>query len=164
MDEDAEAFGFADDPDWSLEPKEGEMNVWIAEDVDMVALQFGDDNPTYLSPARAREMATGLERGASNTDLERKTKREVALIRRAADRAEGATVRLKVPVPRVQQARGNLEPGLYKVSREEARLIIRGMATEIAHERLRNAEGTTKDEIHEEAADVLTGIGENLQE
>ena len=165
MDNDAEEFSFPDNPDWSLEPREKEIDVWVEENERMVALQCGDDDPMYLSPVRARKIATQLKKGANNTDLQQKTRREVNQIRRAADRAEGAIVRLKVPYYRVKQARGNLEPGFYMVSQEEARFIIRGMVTEMARERLDDEEGTApRGQVLEEAADVLSNIKEDITE
>lgn len=88
MDNDADAFGFAEDSDFSLAPTSKELVVWVDEEERMVGVQFGDNYPNLLSPARTREMAIGLERGAKGTELAEKTNQEVALLRRAADRAE----------------------------------------------------------------------------
>ena len=88
MDDEPDIIGFAEDPDFSLEPVEKELAGWVDEEEKLVGTQFGDGSPNLLHPDNAREMAIGLERGAKGTKYAEKTNQEVALLRRAADRVE----------------------------------------------------------------------------
>lgn len=158
MVKDTEAFGFAEmDPDWSLELGPTPVKVYADDESGTVVLEQ-DGGHTHFYPARARELAIGLERGPDETE------NVVRELREAADRVEGTTIRLKVPLPRVKQARETLEPGLFKVTQEEARLIIQGMAAGMARDCLNENGGTTKkDEVNEEAAEILRSIGDEVQ-
>ncbi|UBF22342.1 hypothetical protein HRTV-11_gp85 [Halorubrum virus HRTV-11] len=75
-------FGFADDPDWSLKLGDGPIRVYTDDETATVVYEQGETHQ-HLSPDRAREMATGLERGPDDAE------RIVEELREAADRVEG---------------------------------------------------------------------------
>lgn len=80
---DNDAFGFADDPEWSLELGKGPIRVYCDDNTRTVVYEQGGSH-SHLTPARARELAEGLERGPDDA------KRVVEDLREAADRIEGA--------------------------------------------------------------------------